>query len=86
MAAKKSAKVKVARPRVTIEELDEFVRTYQAAESLAEIATALDWTVEKVRSQATRLRKRGVPLKKITRKTDLTSEDIENLAKHCEAS
>ena len=81
MTAKKK-KTTVSRPRVTKDELAKFVIAYQESSSLAETAEKMGWKIEKVRTQATRLRKLDVPLKEYNRQ-GLTAEDISDLAELC---
>ena len=82
--AKQPAKKKAApRVRVTVEELQKFVREYQKASSISEVAKAMDWKFEKVQSQAVRLRKMGVSLKTLDRSSNLTDGDIEGLKALC---
>lgn len=76
-------KATVTRPRVTIDELKRFVEIYQAANSAVEVAEKTGWKIEKVRTQATRLRKNGVPLKKFTKKSALTTADLTSLKALC---
>lgn len=76
----KTGKAVGVRKRVTIDELKKFVEVFQKATSVEEVAKALDWKIEKVRTQATRLRKRGVELKTFPKLSSLTGEDIDALA------
>lgn len=85
--AKQPAKKKATlRVRVTVEELRKLVGEYQKASSISEVATAMDWKVEKVQSQVVRLRKKGVPLKTLDRSSNLTDGDVEGLKALCSAS
>jgi len=83
--AKKSTTATAPRPRVTADELRGFVEVFQAAGSITEVVEASGWKIEKVRAQATRLRKAGVPLKKFGKKSALTPEDIGELKALCSA-
>lgn len=67
---------------VTMTELKKFVKTYQAAESVADVAKAMGWKREKVASQASQLRKKGIPLKKFSREK-LTDDDLAELVGIC---
>lgn len=73
------------RKRVTVDELQKFVKVFKAATSIDEVVEKTGWKLEKVRSQATRLRKRGVPLKKFPRGggASLSDADFASLAKLC---
>jgi len=82
-AAKEST---TPRPRVTFDELQGFVEVWQKASSVAEVAKITGWAEAKVRTQATRLRKGGVPLVKFSRPASLTLENVESLRGICEAS
>ena len=63
---------------VTLSELKKFVKVYQAAESVDAVAKEFGWKKEKVASQASQLRKRGIPLKKFSREK-LTDQDLAEL-------
>ena len=67
---------------VTVAQLEEFVKLYQSAESVDEVCKAMNWKREKVASQASQLRKKGVPLRKFSR-DKLSDTDIAKLAKLC---
>ena len=67
---------------VTVAQLEEFVKLYQSAESVDEVCKAMNWKREKVASQASQLRKKGVPLRKFSR-DKLSDGDIAKLAKLC---
>lgn len=79
----KKAKEKVERKRVSLDELKRLVEVFQTATSIEEVASTLGWKIEKVRTQATRLRKRGVALKKFAKQSKLTETDIESLKGLC---
>ena len=81
--AKTTVEKVVERKRVTVNELTKFVETFQQASSIKEVARELGWKIEKVNSQATRLRKRGVELKKFPRQTSLSEMDIADLKGLC---
>lgn len=66
----------------TLNELKKFVKTYQAAESTEEVCQKMGWKREKVASQASQLRKKGIPLKKFSR-DKLTDGDIADLTELC---
>lgn len=73
-----------SRNRVTADELKQFVKTYQEASSIAEVAKKMAWKVEKVRTQATRVRKAGVPLKAFKRGgASVIAPIVEDLKKLC---
>lgn len=78
MAQKK--KTTTPRKRVTIDELKKFVVEFQKAASIEEVAKTMDWKIEKVRTQATRLRKRDVELKEFPRQSNLTDADLDDLS------
>jgi len=67
---------------VTMTELKKFVKVYQDAESVQAVADAMKWKREKVASQASQLRKKGIPLKKFSREK-LTDDDLAELAGLC---
>ena len=67
---------------VTMVQLEKFVKVYQAADSVDSIAKEFGWKREKVSSQASQLRKKGIPLKKFSR-DKLTDGDIAKLTKLC---
>ena len=68
---------------VTVQELKKFVSVYQAAENVEEVAKAMGgWKREKVASQASQLRKKGIPLKKFSR-DKLTEDDLAELTALC---
>ena len=73
----------VPRKRVTIDELKKLVNAYQKATSIIEVAGHMGWKLEKVRTQATRLRKRGVPLREFPRQSKLSEADIIDLTGLC---
>ena len=68
---------------VSVGDLKRFVAFYQAADSVNQVATKMGWKRGKVLSQASGLRKKGVPLKKLGRK-HLTESDIKSLVDICE--
>ncbi len=70
---------------VTLQELKKFVKVYQAAESVDAVAKEFGWKKEKVASQASQLRKKGIPLKKFSREK-LTDADLADLTKLCGAA
>ena len=67
---------------VTMAQLEKFVKLYQEAESVDEVCKAMNWKREKVASQASQMRKKGVPLRKFSR-DKLSDGDIAKLAKLC---
>jgi hypothetical protein len=67
---------------ITMTDLKKFVKIYQDAESVADVAKAMSWKHEKVASQASQLRKKGIPLKKFSREK-LTDDDLAELAGLC---
>jgi len=67
---------------VTMVQLEKFVKLYQEAESVEEVCKAMNWKREKVASQASQLRKKGVPLRKFSR-DKLSDGDIAKLTKLC---
>jgi hypothetical protein len=77
----KKLSVKVERKRVSVDELRQFIKVFQAATSISEVVEKMGWKLEKVRTQATRLRKRGVALKKFPRGSGLSDADFAALAK-----
>lgn len=86
MSKRTTATVKTAiRPRVTVDELKTFVGVFQSETSVSEVAATMGWTIEKVRTQATRLRKRGVPLRDFPKQSSLSDIDIESLTEICKA-
>lgn len=82
MTAKKKATA--VRKPVTLDELKKFVENFQEAVSLEAVAKVMNWSIEKVRTQATRLRKRGVALKDFPRQSKLSAVDIASLQGLCE--
>ena len=68
---------------VTMAQLEKFVKLYQEAESVDEVCKAMGWKREKVASQASQLRKKGVPLKKFSR-DKLTETDLAELTALCD--
>lgn len=79
MATKKATTI-VTRKHVTLDELEQFIREFQKADSIEDVADEMGWKTEKVRTQATRLRKRGVALKAFPRQSSLSEADFAGLA------
>ena len=67
---------------ITMSELKKFVKVYQAAESIDAACKEMNWKREKVASQASQLRKKGIPLKKFSR-GKMTDDDLADLMKLC---
>ena len=67
---------------VTLQDLKKFVKFYQAADTVDAVAKEMGWKKEKVASQASQLRKKGIPLKKFSR-DKLTDDDLADLTKLC---
>ncbi len=67
---------------VTLAELKKFVKVYQAADTVDAVAKEFGWKKEKVASQASQLRKKGVPLRKFSR-DKLTDGDLADLTALC---
>ena len=66
----------------TMAELKKFVKFYQGAESVDAVAKEFGWKKEKVASQVSQLRKKGIPLKKFAR-DKLTDGDLAELTALC---
>lgn len=76
-------KTTTKRARVSVDELKKFVTEFQKATSIEEVAATMAWSLGKVRTQATRLRKKGVPLKAFPRQSSIQAEDWESLKELC---